>query len=450
MKKILFVLGTLLLIALVILAFWFLFFRNTTPENPEIIDNTDTFGTFFNSEDGSVGSFFGPGKDVELAPEDYVENTQIPILRQLSVNPIAGYTFYKKEFDVLEQDLNATNEDKEKEERYAFRFMERGAGHIFETEEKSMAIKKVSNTTNQKIISSQMSKDGQFVLFEKLSGSAENIESFFGELFPPEEIEGETITDPVFNLETEAYSILSSFFTTSPNKQNFAYITEAGPSSSVFIDNFKKNERKEIFNSPIKEWLLDWPSENKILLITKPSATENGFAYLLDTKTGILNKILGNIKGLTVKVNSSADNVLYSETERSTVILRTKNLGTGETKRVALSTLPEKCVFSSVEKNIIYCGAPNYSISAKYPDDWYKGLFFFEDSIWKINSETGLVDSVYHFDKNKYGRFDIEEMTITDEDEFLVFKNKRDLTLWSLNINALKNDSFIPDSAEDF
>ena len=91
------------------------------------------------------------------------------------------------------------------------------------------------------------------------------------------------------------------------------------------------------------------------------------------------------------------------------------------------------------------------SVNTKLPDDWYKGKVSFNDSIWKINTTTGLVEMFYNFNRNKFGSFDLIDLSLTEGDEFMLFKNKKDLTLWSLNLKELDNRNvFTTDSPEDF
>jgi hypothetical protein len=83
--------------------------------------------------------------------------------------------------------------------------------------------------------------------------------------------------------------------------------------------------------------------------------------------------------------------------------------------------------------------------------DLLKGQLFFSDFIWRINTEEGTIKLLYSFDQEKFGLFDVINVEITDEDEFILFRNKRDLTLWSLNLKELEGGArFTPESPVDF
>jgi hypothetical protein len=93
----------------------------------------------------------------------------------------------------------------------------------------------------------------------------------------------------------------------------------------------------------------------------------------------------------------------------------------------SLKTLPEKCIWSEVDVNKIYCAVPKNLPTANYPDDWYKGLVSFDDNLWQIDTLTGETTLLL----NQFG-FDIINIFKTKNEDFLFFQNKKDGTLWSL------------------
>lgn len=448
MKKYLPLIGIAFTIIVIVFLFWFFFLRPTDNTLDSGGTNSGSgFGTFFDSENNQRRNFTESLGD--LPEEAFVQNSKIPILRQLSDEPIAGYTFFQKEFEIINNDLGTTTdedvEDTVLEGRYVFRFMERGTGHIYETREDSMTIEKVTNTTVQQVTNAMFSSNGNKVLFEKLSEGEESIDSFIGEIVL--EIEEGGAEEKI--LQIQPYSILSSFFSLSPDENSFAYLTQNQNSSNLYVGDFNSNE-EIIFQSPIKEWVIEWSSDNLISMFTKPSSSIPGYGYLLNTSNGSTEKVLNQIDGLTFKSNSEGDSVIYSETRGGTIALKYKNLDSNETRTFAVSTFPEKCAFSKTDSLIVYCGIPRSFPGASYPDDWYKGRVSFEDMLWKINLSTGRSESIYNFSTNDYGNFDIVNMQVTEEDQFITFKNRNDLTLWSLNLEAMNNsDAFIADSPVD-
>ena len=440
MKRLSFFLAILLAVVLIGLAIWLFFFRQTPEDTGQPFAGEGDFGTFFDtSRDTSSG--FG-GIDT-LDPEDFVRETRIPILRQLSAEPVAGYTFFKKEFESLTE-ASDEEETLSVEEKLVFRFMERATGHILETTEDATTASKVTNQTLQKINKSLFSADGDSVIFAKLSDNGEGIDSFLGEVVENEE-DGST------SFESQPYSILASFFENNSAQNSFTYLVKASESASIFTDDFEGLSKTELLNLPIKDFLINWENPEDILITTRPSSGEPGFAYLVDTTTGSYEKVLGEIPGLTTKISPDGQFILFSGSEGNSVTLGSKNVEEGTETRLSLSTMPEKCTFSLTEEDVIYCGAQSRSATGEMPDDWYKGKFSFDDVIWKVNVADGSSTLFYGFNREKYGLFDMIDLRLTEDDKYLTFQNKRDLTLWSLNIEELNNsDNFISDDFQDF
>jgi hypothetical protein len=441
MKRFLPIIGILVAVLLVVFLLWFFFLRGTTEQQGQTLEGPN-FGTFFETTNG--GNFDFRGNLENLPPEEFVQETRVPILRQLSAEPIAGYSILRKEFEV-EKEGTTTEETIEPEEKNVFRFMERGTGHILETVEDSLEIEKVTNTTIQKVNSVVFSEDGNKVLFQKLNEQGEGIDSFLGEIVDKDDGLEEKV------LETQAYSILSQFFTLSPDLDEFAFLIQSGETGQILKDDFEGSGEDLLYSSSIKDWLLSWDSPNYITLSTRPSSNKIGNSYLLTVSNGSFRKILSRLPGLMSKVSPDAEKVLYSQSNGNLITLNVKDLGSNEEKQIALTTFPEKCVFSVSNNENVYCGAPKSYGIGEYPDDWYKGKVSFNDAIWMANIETGLVRVIYNFDEETYGQFDVVDLKLSQEDKYLTFQNKKDLTLWSLDLDALDNrDNFMTDSVEDF
>jgi hypothetical protein len=167
---------------------------------------------------------------------------------------------------------------------------------------------------------------------------------------------------------------------------------------------------------------------------TKPSAKIPGYLYFLNSKTGRFSKILGDINGLTTKTNTNATEVLYSDAIRNTPRLYLYNIKSSESKLLPWNTLPEKCLWGKTDTKVIYCAVPKSFETGDYPDIWYQGLTSFTDDIWMLNTETMASTLVLDPKKDTSNTFDIIDMQIDKNDNYLLFTNKIDLTLWSLNL----------------
>ena len=100
-----------------------------------------------------------------------------------------------------------------------------------------------------------------------------------------------------------------------------------------------------------------------------------------------------------------------------------------------LKTLPEKCVWGGVAKEILYCAVPATPNKGEYPDIWYQGIESFNDELWSINTTTGQTEIVA--DKETFsenGGVDATKLQLSPKEDYLSFINKKDLTLWLIKI----------------
>jgi hypothetical protein len=170
---------------------------------------------------------------------------------------------------------------------------------------------------------------------------------------------------------------------------------------------------------------------------TKPSGFAPGYAYTLNTKTKAFTRLFGGINGLTTLGSPDLSQVLYGESGSGTL-----NLGVFVSKDSSLHdlsvrTLPEKCVWANTEKGIVYCAVPENVAFNTYPDVWYQGLITFSDDIWKINTNTGEKEILMIPDRQPGGEIiDMTNMSIDPNDDYLIFNNKIDLSLWGYQLKV--------------
>lgn len=199
---------------------------------------------------------------------------------------------------------------------------------------------------------------------------------------------------------------------------------------------------KNIFKTKIKELIIEWPSQDKISLRTRPSGLAQTVLYLLEPQTGRLTKILDEIYGFTVNWSPKGDKFIYSSTnERGNRLkLNLFDLASQKTKTIGLSTIPEKCVWSQ-DNQTIFCAIPHNEsgydelpcpADKTLPDDWYKGSFTTSDDFFKINLQTNEKNLLLRADQ-KYD-FDAEALSLTPAENLLFFLNKKDNLLYSLEI----------------
>ena len=196
------------------------------------------------------------------------------------------------------------------------------------------------------------------------------------------------------------------------------------------VSDFEGERQKTVFSFPFGEFNARWVSPSKIALTTKPSARAKGYLYLLDIRSGGVEKILGKKLGLTALVSPDTKKVLFSESSSKGIKTKILDVVSGETRSFGLSTLPEKCVWNADNLDIIYCAVPKSIPRRYYPDEWYMGKVSFEDNIWRIDISTGEAKNIL-----SEGSFDVINPILSPKGDYLVFINKKDNTLWSLKVS---------------
>jgi hypothetical protein len=248
-----------------------------------------------------------------------------------------------------------------------------------------------------------------------------------------------TSTDPT--LAQSDISAIVNDFAYNKKANNLIFSIKQSGISNIYTSNFDKTAQKLVATLYFNDFLLDPISSTEILVTTKASQTALGYSYILNTTTGVLSKILGDVPGLLVKVSPDKKYYIYSQSEPSRPSFHIYNTTTKQTSLVPIDTLPEKCVFSQKNTDEMYCfGALSYK-TGQYPDDWYKGKLFNIESLYKVNLATNTVFILYNFESDNL-TFDVINPQLTFNDGFIVFENKYDLTLWSIDLKRVVTQAF--------
>jgi len=169
------------------------------------------------------------------------------------------------------------------------------------------------------------------------------------------------------------------------------------------------------------------------LVYTKPSATLDGYAYLVDP-SGNFSRIAGPLPGLVALASPLGTWVLVSWSESGVMSMELVNTKTRAVTALPVATIADKCIWSA-DESAIYCGIPiDPSANYAYPDDWYQGAVSFNDNIWKIDVAGRLAELELDFSSATDVELDAEALTIDPESKTLVFVNKNDGSLWSYQL----------------
>jgi hypothetical protein len=417
------ILITVTLVIVVLIGFLFFYKNQNGERGVDIVNNALPFGkgapnaqtsTTTPIKDGS-GGFIGGG-----------ENNNIQKLFQIHKTAVAGAGPF-----VIQTEGG--------EEKTLIRYLERGVGHIFETNLSTMKESRISNTTRLKIYEAVWGENGKSVIIRYLDDKdGETIRSFLiklGDTPTQEEIPGESAPQTQ-NTETNGMFLPENIknVTVSGDSKKIFYLLNTGDVALGTIYNLETEKTAQIFRSAFTEWLPQWPNKNMITLTTKPSSEVPGIVYSLDTKTERMTKVLGGIKGLTTLTSPDGEKVLYSESVRGGITLNLYNTKNHSSQTLPFTTLPEKCVWGNVNTNIIYCAVPTVIQNGAYPDEWYQGFVSFSDDIWTIDVETLTTKLLVSPTKEAREEIDAVNLLLDPNERYLFFTNKKDLSLWGIRI----------------
>lgn len=434
MKKILIILSAIILILLI--AFGIFYFFGNGKERVGNFFSDNTFGSFFDVDPQSKNDFINTPIDDVIPVEPQVQGPyQAPVLRQISFEPISGYTFYATTSTTTTTSLTIDNQEIIKEAlatTTAIRFQERVTGHIYDVFEFIEAPQKVSNITEQQVYATLFSNNKNSFVFQKPAFNNEQIQSTLATLT------FSTTTGVEMNKTIISNSVSDLILNKNSNK--LIYSVKQGGLSGIYTSNIDRTNEKLVTTLSFNEFLIDTINQNEVLITTKASRSIPGYAYTLNTTTASFTKILGNINGLLVKVSPDKKYYLYSQSEQNRPGVRIYKAETNETSLTSIDTLPsEKCVFSLKNTSEIYCFGSLIYKAGQYPDDWYKGKIVNFESLYKISLADGFVTPLYNFEVDEIS-VDAMNVQITNNDEFILFQNKYDLTLWSVHLSRLSNE----------
>lgn len=374
------------------------------------------------------------------------DNTNIlktlPRLRHYTTEPTSGNIITEKDKDIILDRVKTTIKET------SLRYMDRATGHIFDISTKSETPTKISNTTISKVHEAIFTPGGDNLITRFLDDN-DNIITY-----------AITLTDKKPVVATTSVKIASSTNTvaqiadTSTRFKNVTGIylprnikeLAMSPSGKKILDLTYGTENgiisvldsafksRTVLTSPLQEWLLSFPSETRAVITTKPSGITHGYSYIINTDTGTMDKLIGYILGLTILPSRDLTAYLVGESSE-TLKLSLLNSKDSSLNNLSVKTLPEKCVWANTATDIVYCAVPKNIPSAVYPDDWYKGRLFFNDSLWKINLKTGETNLVSNLSQESGQAIDATTLQISPTDKYLTFINKRDLTLWGIDLS---------------
>ncbi|MEK7213552.1 MAG: hypothetical protein AAB637_00340, partial [Patescibacteria group bacterium] len=411
--------STLIIIILLIVAllggwfFWFMYLQGSKTENPTNIPEPNSFNPL--NREPAITKLVETPEKVATTTTEIPSNTplKLPILRKLSDTPVGGMAASTTASTTI------------------VRFIDRGAGYIYEASNKNNNIENISNTTLPRIYESYWNKNLNVLVLRYLKQDSNTITNFYAEI-------RKTST----STSVTSFEIKGKYLSTDINEivvaptgdKIFTWNIEGGRGMG-YISSFDEKNKVKIADTPITQVLIEWPEINTVTINTKASSGNYGYLYSIDTKTGAMKKMLGGLRGLSTKISKDMKQTLLSITKSTGFNTLLYNSKDESGREVIFKTLADKCVWSTLRKNEIYCAVPTNIPDGDYPDDWYRGNVQFVDQIWHLDTITGEVHLLANPLNLANELIDATQLILDQKEKFLYFINKRDLTLWSLDLN---------------
>lgn len=372
----------------------------------------------------------------------------IPSLRQISNNPVSGFIIFDEVSTTTNELVNNTEEggatttEEIVETKTIYRFVNRSNGNIFETDSKKMSVDRISNRTIPKIQESIFSKDGENIIHRFLE-SSDNIKSIFVEILEEDNqnisaTSTATSTNSNENsdenfLDLEVTNLASGIKDIGMHSNGLVFYTTANQSnlSGYLFDVDNVFQQSRFINSDLTQVDIEWFKDNSILIGTKPSDYSNGLLFEYNIDSQERKKILDGGIGFNFIAKENTNNIIYSNYLGGNIESYYFNTETRELVDLDMSTIvSDKCAWSNLSDDVIYCAIPNNISGLGYPNLWHQGQVSFNDSLYMIDVKSGIKIKLEGLE----GDFDIKNPQVSDNDEYITFINKKDLTLWSLDI----------------
>lgn len=443
MKRVIVYSVSIILLVAIAIAIFFVFSkanRDAAPGTPlaQKIENFFPFGHRETTTPTETPQ--NEGEEIPVSPEGAVAVGEMPRVRKLFEEPVAGATSLVKKREIQTETSSDPVETTTSvsitgatttpaaplfEDITYVRFVEKASGHIYDIALDEETSTRITNTTIPRVAEAFFGLGGTKVLMRYLTESETSIDTWEGTI-------GESpAPNGLFSL-TGAYldpNILS--VAVSPDETSFLSLRTIGDTTYGYTNNFSTGEKKEVLDSSFGEWIPAWERPLAVTLTAKATGYLLGYAYHVPLSSGAFNKFIGSLTGLTTLPDHQGRFDLYGTGTTRRMDLYLLDETTGETSSLPVDTLPEKCVWSRTSA-VAYCAVPTVADGHLYPDEWYRGEYTSRDSLWKIDAVNGIALFVTDISEEGGVSLDATNLMLTKDETFLTFINKSDQTLWGV------------------
>lgn len=402
---------------------WYVAVRGTGKSIPQAVSEI-SFPLVGSIASRTGGDSTGYGTDQANTDADST-NTNTPApkqkLEQLVPTAVAGFTVFNVQKSVAGATETAPTTGGFSSNNY-IRYVDRAGGYVYEIANGGVATQ-ISNVYIPNIYEAFFGTQGSKAYLRFLRDDQKTIATFAVPI-PEANLDGSRTQLPGFFLPDNI-----STFAVSPDTNLLAQLAPNGSGGTVLtVSDSSNKSRRDILNTPFRDWLISWTSQRSVSVQTKAAGTVPGYFYTILQSDVRLKKILSGVRGLTASISPNSNYVLYSESTVDGFFTKMYTVSTGTITTLAIQALPEKCIWTTNED--IVCATTQNPAAAVYPDSWYAGLTKFSDRIVRINPSLGVLTVLY----DEGTSFDATNLQLDEANNQLYFINKNDASLWRLNL----------------
>lgn len=299
------------------------------------------------------------------------------------------------------------------------RYIEKGTGNVYDFLPETKETSRLTNQTIPRIGEATFGDNGNKVFLRYVKEDNQTIETYFATV--PKQILGGDGSEGELAGSFLERNIIDLVLNPEKNTAFVQTVVSGNAQGGLFT--LATSDKKQFFSSPFSEWLPQWVKKDVITMTTKASGFVPGFMFKLNPTTGVMEKVLSDIYGLTTNSNPDFTKVLFSKATDRSLIFGMHDLADGKNYSLNVNTLPEKCTWSRTG-GTIYCGVPRLIPGGAYPDDWYQGISHMSDQIIRIDP-TQLYDNEILVDPEDEGvQIDTINIQTDDGERYTAFIDK--------------------------
>jgi hypothetical protein len=410
-KPLLILIIVIIFIAVFFGAWWFLMRDSGTPTTDTTGQTTKTFNPFGIFGGNDTPSSPTPQEEGTFPDSSSGNGTLQQAIVEISDKPVAGVTTLVLHIGTSTEEL--------------VRYVQRETGHIYDYKIATGVTTRISNTTIPRVREALFGNNAATVAFRRIQDDGETIETFLGNIAP---MVASTSNESRLSGVFLPQNILAVAMHPTQDQVFYEMRSDSGGAGYVV----SPSGTKTIFAHPFYQWQASWNTGSYILLSTAPSRSVGGIAFSLDPVSGALTRMGTTTVALTTLPNIHGDTILYGSVGQSGPRIFTYNPKTKQSTALSIATLPEKCVWANA--TLLYCAIPNNS-TQNLPDDWYQGVVSFTDTLWQIDTATGLTTYIIDPGTILKNGADMTHLALSDDGADLTFINKKDGTLWLVDLS---------------